>query len=154
MGEIIEYVMQTQNVTQVGALKEVSFEAFFIPIVVYWLALVILTMLMGFALIKTTSGQYLSCHTYSVGFSSSLPSSIQSFQNYYLNGGYYKMALDALSIGILVLIGIALIFWLWMIISMFTSKVPRREKGLWAVAFFAAWFIAALAWFFVGRGKK
>lgn len=44
------------------------------------------------------------------------------------------------------------IFWLWMLVDMFRSKIPGWAKGLWFVLFLVTW-VAALIWVFV-RPKK
>ena len=54
---------------------------------------------------------------------------------------------------IMIMLALALIvFWIWMLVDMFTSKkLQNTEKGLWFIAFLLLAILTPIVWLFVRK---
>ena len=55
---------------------------------------------------------------------------------------------------LIIILGLAgLVFWIVELISMLKSRIPKKDKGLWFIAFMVASLLTAIVWLIVRRKK-
>lgn len=55
---------------------------------------------------------------------------------------------------IFVLLFAGIIFWIWQFVDMLTSRMKKKDKGIWTILFLITSILTAFVWLFVRKGRK